>query len=115
MLTHTQGIADVMNDSEFDKMATDTLLSIEQAIDGSGAEIDLEAAGGVLTLEFENGSKIIINKQGAARQIWVAAKSGGFHYGYVESKWINEQTGGELMSDLSCLIQEQSGEEVLLG
>jgi len=58
-----------MNDSEFDKMATDIMLNIEQAIDGSGAEIDLAATGGVLTLEFENGSKIIINKQGAARQM----------------------------------------------
>ena len=115
MPAQTRGITDPMNDSEFDKMATDVLLNIEQAIDGSGAEIDLAAAGGVLTLEFENGSKIIINKQGAARQIWVAAKSGGFHYGYVDGKWINQQTGGELMGDLSRLIHDQSGEDIVLG
>jgi CyaY protein len=115
MLAQTQRITEAMNDSEFDKMATDVLLNIEQAIDGGGAEIDLAATGGVLTLEFENGSKIIINKQGAARQIWVAAKSGGFHYGYVDGKWINQQTGGELMSDLSRLIHDQSGEDIVLG
>ncbi len=104
-----------MNESEFDKCATDTLLRIEQGIEESGADIDFEAAGGILTLEFENGSKIIINKQGAAKQIWVAAKSGGFHYGFVGGRWINNQGGGELMSELSRLVREQSGEKVELG
>ena len=104
-----------MNESEFDKKATDTLLTIEQAIEESGADIDFEAAGGILTLEFANGTKIIINKQGAARQIWVAAKSGGYHYGFVDGQWINDQGGGELMSELSRFIREQSDEEVNLG
>lgn len=104
-----------MNESEFDKKATDTLLRIEQGIEESGADIDFEAAGGILTLEFANGTKIIINKQGAARQIWVAAKSGGYHYGFVDGQWINDQGGGELMSELSRFIREQSDEEVNLG
>jgi CyaY protein len=103
-----------MNESEFDKKATDTLLTIEQGIEESGADIDFEAAGGILTLEFANGTKIIINKQGAARQIWVAAKSGGYHYGFVDGQWINDQGGGELMSELSQFIREQSGKDVSL-
>jgi CyaY protein len=103
-----------MNESEFDKKATDTLLTIEQAIEESGADIDFEAAGGILTLEFANGTKIIVNKQGAARQIWVAAKSGGYHYGFIDGQWINDQGGGELMSELSQFIREQSGEDVTL-
>ena len=104
-----------MNESEFDKKATDTLLTIEQGIEESGADIDFEAAGGILTLEFANGTKIIINKQSAARQIWVAAKSGGYHYGFIDGQWINDQGGGELMHELSRFIREQSNEEVNLG
>jgi CyaY protein len=104
-----------MNESEFDKKATDTLLRIEQGIEESGADIDFEAAGGILTLEFANGTKIIVNKQGAARQIWVAAKSGGYHYGFVDGRWINDQGGGELMQELSRFIHDQSDEEVNLG
>lgn len=104
-----------MNESEFDKKATDTLLRIEQGIEESGADIDYEGTGGILTLEFENGSKIIINKQGAAKQIWVAAKSGGYHYGFVDGRWINDQGGGELMDELSRFIREQSGQEIDLG
>ncbi len=104
-----------MNESEFDKRATDTLLRIEQAVEESGADIEFEGTGGILTLEFGNGSKIIINKQAAAKQIWVAAKSGGFHYGHVNGRWINDQGGGELMNELSRLVREQSGEDVTLG
>ena len=104
-----------MNESEFDKRATDTLLLIEQAVEESGADIDYESAGGILTLEFENGTKIILNKQGAAKQIWVAARSGGHHYGYVDGRWINDQSRGELMSELSRFIREQSGEDIELG
>ena len=104
-----------MNESEFDKKATDTLLRIEQGIEESGADIDFEAAGGILTLEFANGTKIIVNKQGATRQIWVAAKSGGYHYSFVDGQWTNDQGGGELMRELSQFIREQSDEEVNLG
>ena len=103
-----------MNESEFDQCATATLLDIEQAIEASGADIDFENSGGILTLEFANGTKIIVNKQGAAKQLWVAAKSGGFHYGFNGKQWINDQSGGELMHELARCIHEQSGEEVAL-
>lgn len=106
---------DIMNESEFDIMATNTLLSIEQAIEVSGAEIEFEGAGGILTLEFENGSKIIVNKQSAAKQIWVAGQSRRLSLRFVTGKWINNQGGGELLHELSLFIREQSGEEIDLG
>src|SRR3970040_1064591 len=98
-----------MNESEFDKKATDTLLRIEQGIEESGADIDFEAAGGILTLEFANGTKIIVNKQGAAGQIWVAAKSGGYHYGFVDGRWINDQSGGGFIEEISRLVRARAG------
>ena len=68
-----------MNETEFDAAAEATLDALERALDA--AEIDFERKpGGVLELEFDDGSKIIVNRHGAAREIWVAARSGGFHY-----------------------------------
>ena len=64
-----------MNDAEFHQRVIDALRRIEHAVETSGADIEFENAGEILTLEFTNGTKIIVNKQGAARQIWVAAKS----------------------------------------
>lgn len=105
-----------MNEVEFNHQAAATLLHLEQAIEASGADIDFENAGDILTLEFANGSRIIINKQGAARQIWVAAKAGGFHYRYDDQarNWVNDQSGTELFADLSRLVSAQAGAPVTL-
>lgn len=108
-----------MNEQEFDRAATDTIARIEdaleQAIDRAGADIEYETVGGILTIDFENGSKVIVNKQGAARQIWVAAKSGGFHYSFDNGAWRNDQTGAELFAELSRLVSAQAGTKLHLG
>lgn len=105
-----------MNEAEFQNAATAMLNRIEQAVEDSGADIDYENAGEILQLEFPNRSKIIINKQAAASQIWVAAKSGGFHYSYDAGtqQWRNDQSGVELFSELSRLASEQAGGPVVL-
>jgi CyaY protein len=103
-----------MRDADYHERAEQTLLRIEQAIEASGANVDFENAGDVLTLEFENGSKLIVNKQGAARQLWVAARSGGFHYDWdpTSGAWRNDQTGAELFAELSRLVSQQAGTRV---
>ena len=105
-----------MNEAEFHKIAAGTLSRIEQAVEACGADIDFENTGEILQLEFANRSKIIINKQGAASQIWIAAKSGGFHYSYDTGtqQWRNDQSGAELFDELSRLVSEQAGKSIRL-
>ena len=106
-----------MNESDFDRLADETLLQIEEAIDESGADIDYDNAGGILTLEFENGSQIIVNKQAPLKQIWVAARSGGFHFDYDagDDCWRLQGQGDELFECLGRYCSEQAGEPVTLG
>lgn len=83
---------------------------IETAADAAGVDIDLEPqAGGILKLEFENGSQIIINRHAAAREIWVAARAGGFHFRPEGDAWVGTRDGGELLSVLTGLISQQAG------
>lgn len=104
-----------MEETEFDALAKVALERIEHALDGCGADIDYELqAGGVLELEFGDGSKIIVNRHAAAREIWVAARSGGFHFRYQDGRWLGTRDGIELFEALSRLISEQSGEQVVL-
>jgi CyaY protein len=104
-----------MTETEFNQHVDDTLLQIEGAIEACGADIEYETASGILTLEFEDGSKIIINRQGATQELWVAAKSGGFHYRWTDGAWRNTRDGSELMNALSECVSQQSGEPVRLG
>ena len=103
-----------MNEAEFERQVTTTLRQIENAVENCGVDIDFENAGDILTLEFPDGSKIIINKQGAVGQLWVAARSGGFHYNFdaASGHWRNDQTGNELFADLSRLAGTQAGTSV---
>ena len=106
-----------MTESDFNQLAEDTMVAIEEAIDDSGADIDYDTAGGILTLEFTNGSQIIINKQAPLTQIWVAARSGGFHFDYDadDECWRLQGGGEELFNCLGRYCSEQAGEEIILG
>jgi CyaY protein len=104
-----------MDERQFEALASATLQAIERALDSSGVEADIEPKeGGILELEFDNGSKIIVNRHRAAREIWVAARSGGFHFRWDGSAWRDTRDGSELFSALSRLVSAQSGTGVIL-
>ena len=104
-----------MNASEFEGLADAMLERIARLVEDSGAECDCEPKGsGVLELTFANGSRIIVNRHSAAREIWVAAKSGGFHFRFDGSVWVDTRDGRELLAVLSELLTQQSGTPVAL-
>jgi CyaY protein len=104
-----------MDEAAFNDLAEAELARIEATLEASGVEMDLEMKpGGVLEVEFENGSKVIINRHAAAREIWVAAKSGGYHFKPQSGAWISGRDGGELYATLSRVVSEQSGTAVVL-
>ncbi len=104
-----------MNESEFIDLADNTIEAIQTAIDECGADIDYDEVGGVLTLEFDNGSKIIFSKQTPLKQLWMAAKAGGFHFNYDEAgqRWVCDSGDNEeLYAMLSRLATEQADESI---
>ena len=104
-----------MNESDFDRLADAALERIERALEESGADCDWELkAGGVLEIEVPDGSRIVVNRHTAARQIWVAARSGGYHFRHDGSRWVDTRDGSELFASLSRRVSEQSGTTVNL-
>jgi CyaY protein len=104
-----------MDESQFEALAGAALEKIERALEASGVEADFELkAGGILEIEFDDGSKIIVNRHGAAREIWVAARSGGFHFRWDGSAWRDTREGSELFAALSRLVSQQGGQSVIL-
>ena len=100
----------IMNESEFNDHIDDLMMAIEDAIDESGEDIDFETAGGILTLTFENRSQIILSRQGALRQLWMAARAGGFHFDFNEEQdaWICDSNGEEFYAMLNRCSSEQA-------
>jgi len=97
------------------RLAEQTLQQLDRRIEASGIDVDCGFKGtGVLEIEFSDGSKIIVNSQAAAREIWVAAKSGGYHFRGDGRCWVNTRDGSELFAALSVFVSQQSGEMVNL-
>jgi CyaY protein len=103
-----------MNEAEFHTRAEATLAAIERAIEAVEIDADAERQGGVLTLELADGSKIVVNIQAPMQQIWVAARSGGYHYGLREGSWIDTRDGAELFATLSRIVSQQGGQPLML-
>ena len=108
-----------MSENEFLDLAETTLDKIEAALDRLNDEdlldVECKRSGNVLEIEFiYNGSKIIVNSQAPMQELWVAAKSGGFHYKHEGGKWVNTRDASELFGALSRLVSEQAGTTVKL-
>ena len=104
-----------MTESEFEDLAGAALAALERAFEAAAPEADVQTKGaGVLEVEFDDGSKMVINRHGAAREIWVAAKSGGFHFRHDGAAWRDTRDGTELFAAVSKLASQQSGAPVLL-
>jgi CyaY protein len=109
-----------MTESEFLGAVDATMRRLENALelatDKGDTDVECSRSGNVLEIEFiDNGSKIIVNSQAPMQEMWVAARSGGFHYKQVDGNWINTRDGSELFAALSQMVSEQGGSKVSLG
>lgn len=104
-----------MTETEFQQQVVATLERIEAALDELDLDIDFERkADTVLEIEFADTSKIIVNGQAAAQEMWIAAKSGGQHFRHDGRTWVNTRDGAELFRALSAVVSQQCGQGVIL-
>ena len=104
-----------MTEAEFNSLAEATLERIRRALEASGLDAYVEEKGdGVIEIEFADASKMVINRHGAAREIWVAARAGGFHFRWDGAAWRDTRDATELFAALSKLVSAQGGAPVVI-
>ncbi len=103
-----------MNDSQYNQIADELLLAVEEAIEDCGVDIDFEGVSGLLTLTFLNGTKIILNKQGPLHEIWVATKFNGHHFEHKQGQWFDKRSGDEFWQFMSTSASRQADTEITL-
>jgi CyaY protein len=106
----------MITESEFIAAADRTLLAIGDALDDalvtSDVDLDWSCNDGILEVECEDGSKLIVNRHVPNREIWVAARAGGFHFRALDGAWRDTRSGDELGASLGALLRAQSGLQV---
>ncbi|HEX4878335.1 MAG TPA: iron donor protein CyaY [Limnobacter sp.] len=102
-----------MTDSEFHAVVDATLVQVEEYIESLVDTLDIDAdssrSGNVLTLDFEDKGKMILNSQVANHELWLAAKSGGFHYVHQQGQWVDTRSKKAFPSHFVELLSEQLG------
>lgn len=106
----------MISENDFDAAAFPELKALVDAVDEFPDGLIAELAGDVLTLEFDDGDRYIVNSHRSARQIWLAASLRAWHFDYAaESKtWIDPKTSGELWAVLSELITKKLNQPIEL-
>ncbi|XLM20769.1 iron donor protein CyaY, partial [Chromobacterium piscinae] len=99
-----------MTESEFLQLSDAIFDRIEQALDDHELDVDTLRQGNVLEIEFDSGDKVIVNRHAANQEMWIAAKSGGYHFARQGEAWIAGRDGSEFFSTLAEAIRAGSGE-----
>ncbi len=98
-----------MTEAEFHRLVDNTQLRIEHAVENADDDLDIDNQGGVLTITFADRSKVIVSRQTPIRQLWLAARSGGFHFDYRDGQWLRDSDGVALKQVLSDVCSAQAG------
>lgn len=101
-----------MNDREFEDAVEEIFLALEDELDEIDADLDIDSSGGILTITCPDASQIIFSRQSANHEIWIAARSGGFHLALAEDTWSCGTTGETLAELASRVLTEQVGAAV---
>lgn len=106
-----------MTDLEYMDRAEAVLKQVELACDrineDTDADIDNQRVGGMITIVFRNQSQIVINLQKPLHEIWMAARSGGYHYRFDGNAWMDTKGAGEFFAHLQREASSQAGMPLL--
>jgi CyaY protein len=114
---------EIIDDKQFYQLGANLLQSIEAALEAADDELDLDLdverqGGNVINVRFRDRSVMVVNTQPPLHEIWVAAKSGGYHYRWAgtlaKPLWLDTKTGRELLSDLSEFASAQASQSVTI-
>ncbi|SSY81112.1 iron donor protein CyaY [Alysiella crassa] len=101
-----------MTETEFLQHSDALFAHIEDALEAY--DFDCVPAGNVLTIEADNGVQIIVNRHTPNQELWIAAKSGGYHFAEKDGVWFSTREQREFFDVLNEALSAASGETVAI-
>jgi CyaY protein len=103
-----------MSESQFLRSIEATLARVETAIEAAGVSAECSQTARILTIEFDDGGKIVINAQTPMRQLWLAWRGGAQHFTHDGTRWLDTRSGVEFFAALSLAVSSMLGQPVVL-
>jgi len=104
-----------VDEREFQKRADECLQRVARWLEGFDPdELDYATSDGVVTLSFADGKRFVLNRQGAASQMWLAAGARAWHYRFDEARgeWLDDKDGHALLERIGSTVSEKLGRAV---
>lgn len=106
-----------MTDAQFLDRAERLLAAVEASCDRineqTDADLDNQRVGGMVTLVFPDRSQIVVNLQKPLHEVWLASRSGGYHYRFVDGRWQDTKGGAEFFEQLTRDASAQAGQPLV--
>jgi CyaY protein len=106
-----------LSEEQYETLAFPELGALVRALDAlDHPGVEAELASDILTIEFDDGTRYVVNSHRAARQIWMAAERQAWHFDWIVEKnqWIAEKSGDELWATVARVIGRRLGAPVTL-
>jgi CyaY protein len=105
---------EALSEQAYEEAADRALRALERGIGEIQGDLEVDLASGILTVEFEDGEKYVINSHRAARQIWMAAERSAWHFDHRDGRWVSSKGGEELWSTVEGVLSRKLGRAVAL-
>jgi len=107
--------SDFATDAVFRKEAEEVLEHLLQQLD----EIDYDEfepryTSGSLSLQFDNGSVVMLSMQTPTHELWLSANYTAWHFLCTKGQWIERDTSESMLTILSAIISEKVLQQVHL-
>ncbi len=102
--------------ADFEQRAEEALRKLESSLRDAADELEVDLADSILTVEFEDGSKFLLNSHSASQQIWMSANLAAWHFAWhaPTSSWRDTKSGAELFTEVGKLVSEKLAQPVKL-
>ncbi|MDZ4771837.1 MAG: iron donor protein CyaY [Planctomycetota bacterium] len=106
-----------MDRSTFSKLSDDCLARVAKFCEPFDPdELDFATTDGVVTLEFPDRVRYVLNRQAATNQMWFAAGARAWHFDYDAAKktWVGDRDGLDLFVCIGEVVSAKLGRKVAL-
>ena len=102
-----------MSQDDYQTRAAACLAEVARWVDRVDDDgLDMTAGDGIVTFEFDDGTRYVLNRQSAARQMWFAAGARAWHYDWKGGAWVDDRDGHPLLTRIVEVVGAKLGRPV---
>ena len=97
-----------MTETEYLQQTQMLFNTVMAHIEDNYPDLDAQSQGAIVEIENQDGQKIIINQQTPMQEVWLASRSGGYHFKWNGATWVNTRDGADFWEFLRLALIESS-------